>query len=292
MFPFHRRGLVSFQVTNDEENPSNTSQTYINHQTIEQDNVSASSNVPIPPPPPPLQYYHEQLLEHNDNYVVGNCQNTRKGRLRNSVSVCEEVSNANTKEDEFSTEDAAAKKRTMHREIERQRRQEMANLYSSLRSLLPIEYIKGKRSICDHITEAARYIKDLEKNVKELGDKRDKLKDSSSSSLDVRLSGDSNVGCSSSCTSSSRSDCNVSIQSFSSSIEIEISSPIGDEDAFPLSRVLAVLIGEGLSIVSCVSSKVNQRWIHIIHCEVTDGTLIDANQLQWRLTSEIRSYES
>lgn len=124
------------------------------------------------------------------------------------------------------------------------------HLYSSLSSLLPREYVKGDSSVGEHIEVAAKYIKELEKNVKELQDRRDKLKKS--------LSEISNVG-PSSITYNNNPSTNenyVKIKAFSDGLEIEINAMAEEEDVFPLSKVLKMLqLEEGLNVVNCAYSK-------------------------------------
>ncbi|GMH28158.1 hypothetical protein Nepgr_030001 [Nepenthes gracilis] len=157
------------------------------------------------------------------------------------------------------------KKKMIHRDIERQRRQEMANLFSSLRSVLPLEYIKGKRSMCDNISSAVNYVNHLQSSIKVLEDKRDELR--SSRAHEEEGSSDS-----------------VSIHPCRGGLEIEISAGCR-EDGFALSRVLKAIDGGGaVHVVSCVSHKVNHRLFHKIRCEVNDMECIDLAQLQRRLT--------
>ncbi|CAH8252067.1 unnamed protein product [Arabidopsis lyrata] len=64
-------------------------------------------------------------------------------------------------------DDEPKNKRAKHKELERQRRQEITSLFKNLRYLLPSQYTKGKRSSADHVLEAVNYIKDLQKKIKE-----------------------------------------------------------------------------------------------------------------------------
>ncbi|CAK7337126.1 unnamed protein product [Dovyalis caffra] len=136
-------------------------------------------------------------------------------------------------------------KRILHRDIERQRRQEMTNLCTSLRNLLPLEYIKGKRAISDHMQEAVNHIKDLEKKIEELGIKRDELKNLSNLRVLVSNRENSN-GCA--------PTCEVMIRSCLVGVEVVING--GFEEQFLHSRMMQVLLKEGLNVINSVSAKV------------------------------------
>ncbi|CAH9069805.1 unnamed protein product [Cuscuta europaea] len=177
----------------------------------------------------------------------------------------------------------------MHREIERQRRQEMATLYSSLRSLLPVEYVKGKRSTSDHMHEALNYIKHMQKSIQELGRKRDRLKAAASSTAagtsgfqDLEKNGslDKKI-----VTAGSRSF--VSVSRCRNGIEVLISFDGGGRGRFPLSRVLRTLENGGFDVVSCHSSTVDNRLLHRLQSEVSDEEGIDLQALQQKLTDVI-----
>ncbi|KAL2920544.1 hypothetical protein RDABS01_012035 [Bienertia sinuspersici] len=267
-----------------------------------------------PPTPTPTPTPNQLLQPHiNDSSNLTKIPKTKKRRSKttshNANIINDDDNNNNDNNNEISG-NGVDKKKITHREIERQRRQEMSNLHHSLRSLLPVEHIRGKRSICDHVTEATKYIKELEMSVKELGEKRDKLKDSISSLSEqqqqqqqqqqpVVVTRDRDFGCSSSSSttsSSTTSEYNVSIHKFSRTLQIEIiaaKSGDGDEDQpYPLSKSLKILANEGLDVVSCVSSKVNQRWMYVIYCEVNDETFIDSSDLQEKLKSVVYSCDT
>ncbi|KAL3647410.1 hypothetical protein CASFOL_008378 [Castilleja foliolosa] len=162
---------------------------------------------------------------------------------------------------ETNNQDDHVQKKIMHRDIERQRRQAMATLYSSLRSVLPAQFLKGKRSVSDQIHEATKYIRCLQKNVKDLGMKRDNVKILSKSEL--QESDKKGI-------SSKISPFCVRVEPCSVGVEVLISGDfMGEGPTLPVSRILQVLLKEGLVVVCCNWTKSNGRSHYVIQSECT-----------------------
>ncbi|KAL8161883.1 hypothetical protein V2J09_013372 [Rumex salicifolius] len=183
------------------------------------------------------------------------------------------------------------KRRMQHREIERQRRQEMSALFSSLRSLLPLDYVKGKRSMSDHIAQSANYIKHLEGRIKELGGTRDQLTESSNidNHAVVAVAAAASAGAHHSTTATSPTIMmmttrrnNVEVFVGSAGLQVQISC--GEDYPPILSTSLKVLLQAGLDVVSCVTNRLSGGGLlHNIHCQVNDDvgfSEIDVQQLQ------------
>ncbi|WZZ32298.1 hypothetical protein YC2023_015699 [Brassica napus] len=159
----------------------------------------------------------------------------------------------------------------MHREIERQRRQEMASLYASLRSLLPLHFIQGKRSTSDQVNEAVNYITYLEKKIKELSLRRDEL---------MLLSRGTRLDDS---KDEMETMNHVVVRQCLVGVEIVFSSR-SCRGQPRLSSVLQVLSENGLCLLNSTSSIVDDRLIYTLQAEVNDSNLIDLSELEERLT--------
>ncbi|KAJ9164110.1 hypothetical protein P3X46_023724 [Hevea brasiliensis] len=243
MFPSHQNNQLSFQI----------SSTPYQENTIPQDLLLIPGHSTV------------------DGIDPSKKNNMGKGRQRNPC--------LSHKKDENNTVAISTKgKRIIHRDIERRRRQEMATLYTSLRNLLPLEYIKGKRAISDHVQEAVKYTKDLQKKIEELSVRRDEMKNLSN--LRVLDSEDERLN--------SFAPTSVMVRSCFAGVEVVINSGFGKQ-VLHLSRALELLLEEGLDVFSCISTRVNQRVIHTIQSKVSYMTCIDTSELQNKLIEAIPS---
>lgn len=101
------------------------------------------------------------------------------------------------------------------------------------------------------MNEAVNYINHLQKNIKGLNDKRDQLKNK----LSMNSSLENHENASSGFIIHQNSGTLIEISGFS-------------EEGVPLSKLLQLLLEEGLQVIGCLSSQVNGRLLHTVQCEV------------------------
>ncbi|KAF3967430.1 hypothetical protein CMV_008576 [Castanea mollissima] len=152
-------------------------------------------------------------------------------------------------------------KNIMRRDTERQRRKKMAILNASLRSLLPMEMIKGKRSLSDHTNKAMNYITYLKNKIQELSVRRNELK--------------------------ILSNLSVVVQPCCDGVQILVTTNVNE--GLLLSEVLEILLREGLDVVHCFSSREYERLIYSIQSKGNDLGCLDLSGLQQKLNDLILS---
>ncbi|KMT12203.1 hypothetical protein BVRB_5g101510 [Beta vulgaris subsp. vulgaris] len=209
-------------------------------------------------------FIEDPSLETNNNHIVQLKKRSLSSTLRATIDY-------DHKNVDIIPNDKKKKQKIIHREVERQRRLEMSSLHISLRSLLPLEYIKGKPSISAHLEEAVKYIKQMQQKIKGLNDQRDGLRKEVSNI--EKHAHDHN---------------NVIINVFKESLEVIVSTKCEDvegDEGLPLSKVLQCLIQEGLDVVSAISKKVNTNYVHCIHAQVIDegNIAIDVTNLKKKI---------
>ncbi|CAJ1977129.1 unnamed protein product, partial [Sphenostylis stenocarpa] len=162
-------------------------------------------------------------------------------------------------------------KKIIRREVEKKRRTKMSALGSSLRSSLPLELIKGKRSASDQIGVAVNYIQSLKQNISALQVKRDSLNQMIQTETKQDHSGEVVKS--------------VNINLIPGGVEISICS--GFEEGSSLSELMEILLQEGCDVVTSVSNHANGRVFHTINSQVEDMTRLDVAKLQHKLDHAI-----
>ncbi|CAM8893757.1 unnamed protein product [Rhodiola kirilowii] len=276
MFPFHR-GDELFEI------PSPTHSDYNNINNIQHQNLQ--------------EHYHNNLISSMSTTAAAagssaelSFQIPRAARSKSAErsktaggQQVPSVAEADHLYDD-SAKNERDRRKVLHREIERQRRQDMSNLYSSLRSQLPVEYIKGKRSISDHMNEAVNYIKHQENRIRKLSLKRDELR---------RISTNDATKDSSSFGSTSSPSIFVQAGKCWGGVEIVITRGFVDpKTPLPISRVLHTLQEDGFNVHGYVSATMNDSVVYTIQAQVGDDTCLDLPRLEEKLFDIISSSQS
>ncbi|KAK2653706.1 hypothetical protein Ddye_013562 [Dipteronia dyeriana] len=225
-------------------------------------------------PPPGIDHdSFNHFNPHQEDFIH---QNPILGQASLEGSDLTNNSNNNNNKEGIGRNYDCDQRKLARKEIERQRRQRMSKLNALLRSLLPLESMKGKRSVSDHIYEAEKHTIQLRKNIQDLSDKRDKLKYlPKSEAFDDHHRNKNSKNC-------------VSVHPFCSGVQIVIRDGLREE-TWLLSRILRVVVEEGLEVIQCSSAQTDDGLFHTIQSEVADLTCVDLNGLQQKLNYVIMS---
>ncbi|KAK3184127.1 hypothetical protein Dsin_031413 [Dipteronia sinensis] len=147
--------------------------------------------------------------------------------------------------------------------IEKNRRNQMKNLYSMLSSLLPNQTSQEALPLPDQIDEAVNYIKTLEKKLQESKEKKQNLMGSSRKRPLRSYSAPTDMA------SSSSIPPQIEIHETGSTLELILTS--GLDNQFIFYEVIRILHEESAEVVSANFSVVGNKILHVVHAEIGDA---------------------
>ncbi|KAK2651131.1 hypothetical protein Ddye_018620 [Dipteronia dyeriana] len=147
--------------------------------------------------------------------------------------------------------------------IEKNRRNQMKNLYSMLNSLLPNQTSQEALPLPDQIDEAVNYIKTLERKLQEFKEKKQNLMGSSRKRPLRSYSDQTKMASSSSITPQ------IEIHETGSTLEILLTS--GLDNQFMFYEVIRILHEESAEVVSANFSVVGNKILHVVRAELGDA---------------------
>eukprot|EP00253_Pinus_taeda_P012794 PITA_12794 len=168
----------------------------------------------------------------------------------------------------------------------------MNALLSILKSLLPHENLRGKRSVADQVQESVNYIHYLQGKIEDLQIEREKMKANSEKFPNVSVQGLQFSGNEKFCIKapaireSDQRFPSINIKSMGSAVQVWTNT---FEHQILYSDLLLALEDVGLEVVSATSSTISNRIYHTIHTKVSDLNIFNLDTLYLKLWHLIRT---
>jgi len=252
------------------------------------ESVSSSSNPFLPTQDPFLSSYNTDHHAYGSNLFDSYNSETPAGL--SNPPLLQIFSNSSPPTDGQSWNilpgSATADKRS-HKMIERQRRKEMKVFFSRLRSLLPEENLRGKRTVSEQVLEAVNYVGHLQRKIEDLSAQREKMK--VNSDQNAKVSFEKFWDNTPPFGGSDREYPAVKINSVGSGVQICMNSL---EHEIVYSDILLALEEGGLEVVSAASSVINNRVYHTIHAKVFDLNTFNIHTLYQKLWHLISTHHT
>ncbi|XP_020229428.1 transcription factor bHLH162 [Cajanus cajan] len=158
--------------------------------------------------------------------------------------------------------------------VEKNRRNQMKNLYSQLYSILPTYNPKEAVPLPNQVDEAINYIKSLEKKVKTAQEKKERL-------LTERERTRSGFSSASEAQGSMKS-AKIDIHETDSSLQVFLTC--GVENQFIFCEIIRILHEENVEVISANSSMVGDSMLHVVRGEIRQSLFqIGATKVSERL---------